>query len=151
MPRYLCNPSNDYLKTLLCEATVLDGPGQLANPVREVKSEDDESRPYLHPFHAATIVDPRLKIIKPSNWTIVSEDDELMRRVLHYYFLYDYVSFCSFHKDHFLDDMRSGERGFCSPLLVNAILAHACVSVPHGLRQIVCVSDQAAAQLSRTG
>ncbi|KFA69723.1 hypothetical protein S40285_09672, partial [Stachybotrys chlorohalonatus IBT 40285] len=82
--------------------------------------------PYLKPYMAATIVDPRLDMIKPSQWTNVSKDDEFLRSILKLYFLYEYHFFSAFHKDLFLDDMLSGSTEFCSSLLVNAVLAISC-------------------------
>ncbi|KAM5528913.1 C6 transcription factor [Fusarium oxysporum f. sp. phaseoli] len=64
--------------------------------------------------------------IIPSQWTTVNADDDLMRTLIRAYFLYEYDWFTFFHKDYFLDDMLAGPSTFCSPLLVNAILAVGC-------------------------
>jgi hypothetical protein len=58
----------------------------------------------------------------------VNADDTLMRTFIRAYFLQEYDWFTFFHKDYFLDDMLAGSNTFCSPLLVNAILAVGCVS-----------------------
>lgn len=83
---------------------------------------------YLKPFAAARIADPRLGKVDVARWTTVCTDNDLMRDLLHIYLLSDYQIFPFFHKDYFLDDMLSGSTRFCSSLLVNAVLAHACVS-----------------------
>lgn len=53
-----------------------------------------------------------------------------MRDLLHLYLLHEYHWLTCFPKDHFLDDMLSESERFCSSLLVNAVLAQACVSIP---------------------
>ncbi|KAI3571860.1 hypothetical protein IWW34DRAFT_824616 [Fusarium oxysporum f. sp. albedinis] len=87
------------------------------------ESEQKYKAQYLRPVHAASIVDPRMDEIVPSKWTTVNADDDLMRTFIRAYFLYEYDWFTFFHKDYFLDDMLAGSSTFCSPLLVNAILA----------------------------
>jgi hypothetical protein len=94
-------------------------------------SADEKYRAqYFRPLLAGQIVDPRLDTVKPSMWTNVSADDNLMRAILRAYLLSECNRFLFFHKDHFLDDMVQGSNRLCSPLLVNAVLAVACVSVP---------------------
>ena len=83
---------------------------------------------YAMPLYAAEMVDPLLAEVKPSKWTRVSTNDLLLRRLLEGYFTYEYPWLFLFHKDYFLEDMISGGNRFCSPLLVNALLAKACVS-----------------------
>jgi hypothetical protein len=38
----------------------------------------------------------------------------------------NFSTFASLSKEHFLDDFRAGRRRYCSPLLVNALLAVGC-------------------------
>ncbi|KAJ3455123.1 hypothetical protein MRS44_013723 [Fusarium solani] len=61
-------------------------------------------------------------------WTSIETDDELLRALLRAYFLHDYTNYTCFQKDIFLKAMRDGDTRFCSPLLVNAVLAEACHS-----------------------
>jgi hypothetical protein len=84
---------------------------------------------YATPLYAAEVVDPLLVEAKPSKWTRVSSNDLLLRKLLECYFMYEYPWQFLFHKDYFLEDMVCGGNRFCSPLLVNALLAKACVSV----------------------
>ena len=88
---------------------------------------NDHHHPYLTPYHAATIIDSRLDSVQPSKWSVVSNDDELMRALLRSYFLYEHHCYNFFQKDYFLDDMVHDNHQFCSSLLVNCVLAHACV------------------------
>lgn len=89
---------------------------------------------YLKPYHAAELVEPLLSSVKPSLWTSVCSDDELMRRLLSVHFLYQYPTFTAFHKDYFLKDMAAHRQNFCSTLLVNAVLAYSCVRVAYQSR-----------------
>jgi hypothetical protein len=60
----------------------------------------------------------------------VSSNDLLLRKLLESYFMFQYPWEFIFQKDYFLEDMVSGSTRFCSPILVNALLAKACVSDP---------------------
>jgi hypothetical protein len=82
---------------------------------------------YSKPLFAAEMADPLLADVRPSQWTSVSTNDLLMRKLLEGYFMFEYPWEFIFHKDYFLEDMASGANRFCSPLLVNALLAKACV------------------------
>jgi hypothetical protein len=77
---------------------------------------------YLKPYHAAELVDPLLDV-SVSSWTSVISDNELLRHLLSAYFIHQHPRFFPFHKDIFLRDMGGGRTRFCSPLLVNAVLA----------------------------
>ncbi|KAM7209353.1 hypothetical protein V8F20_000403 [Naviculisporaceae sp. PSN 640] len=87
---------------------------------------EQQLAPYWKPYHAAQIIDPYLDEVRPSRWTNVSTDDVLMRKLLQSYFLYESSWFAPLHKDYFLRDMAEERHHFCSPLLVNAVLANAC-------------------------
>jgi hypothetical protein len=130
MPASLVTPDNHYLKsfvsgswasggTMTIEASSA-GPTKLwANVVRD---------PYQKPYHAAKVAFPQLHRVKPSQWTSVTTDDVLMRDLLHSYFLHEYVWYTFFQATYFLDDMANMCSDLCSPLLVNTVLALACVS-----------------------
>ena len=85
---------------------------------------------YALPLLATELIDSLLVEARPSKWTQVSSNDILMRKFLEGYFTYEYPWQFLFHKDYFLEDMVSGGNRFCSPLLVNALLAKACVCAP---------------------
>ena len=84
--------------------------------------------PYLKPYLSATVAHPWLDSVRPSKWTTVSRDDNLMRKILHDFFLFEYDWFSFVHMDYFLEDMATLKRRFCSPLLANALLCMGCVS-----------------------
>ncbi|KAL0931449.1 C6 transcription factor [Colletotrichum truncatum] len=117
-----------YMRSAVYEVmSVTAGPN--AEPQETHFGMDDHATPQFYkPYHASAIEDPRLDAVKPSMWTTISDDDDLMRTLLRLYFLHEYHWLSCFCKDHFLDDMLSGKKHFCSSLLVNVILAQACVS-----------------------
>lgn len=83
---------------------------------------------YFRPFHAAQFVDHLIEDARPSLWTTVCQDDNFMRRLLRKHFLCEFYFMSAFQKDYFLEDMISQQGEFCLSLLVNALLAYACVS-----------------------
>jgi hypothetical protein len=131
MPEFLLRPDNLYLGSRVYEWTVdAVSAGQRAGLPRRSRYLELQS-PYVKPYHAAEVVDPLLSVVKPSEWTTVSSDDGLLRKLLGLYFLHEYQWFPSFQKDYFLQDMAAGRSSCCSPLLVNAVLAIATVSALH--------------------
>ncbi|KAL7928301.1 putative zinc finger protein [Trichoderma chlorosporum] len=128
MPLSLQTPDNPYIVSTIYEWTV--GTSATSQPSSETESmqrnENEHPSRYLKPFHAAVLVDPVLSSVKPSTWTSVSADNELMRSLLGEYFLREHMWFTYINKNLFLEDMASGSERFCSSLLVNAVLAFAC-------------------------
>lgn len=59
-------------------------------------------------------------------WTQVTSDGELVEHLMALYFCWEYPTFASLSKEHFLEDFRVGRRRHCSSLLVNAMLAVGC-------------------------
>ncbi|KAH8816772.1 fungal-specific transcription factor domain-containing protein [Xylogone sp. PMI_703] len=60
------------------------------------------------------------------SWTAVCSDGDLVEHLLALYFCWEYPTFASLSKEHFLDDFRNGRQRHCSSLLVNALLAVGC-------------------------
>lgn len=131
IPAHILASDNPYLYSLTYEGNFKPQkrPTSLQKAVVSFGDGLASSR-YVKPYHAAKLVDPRLDLVRPSNWTSVCDNDDLMRKLLHLYIQYEYQWFTCFHKDQFLDDMLSGSTRFCSSLLVNSVLAQACVSSP---------------------
>ncbi|KAM5350843.1 hypothetical protein ACJ41O_007348 [Fusarium nematophilum] len=130
--------NNPYLDSLVYEAASIYSADQSSsfsehNPSRVIAhmgSEDHQSL-YLKPFHAAQVIEPRLSDAKPSLWTTVCGDDVLMRDLLEVLFRCEYQFTAAVQKDLFLEDMAARQQDFCSSLLVNVVLAYACVCYPH--------------------
>lgn len=62
-------------------------------------------------------------------WTSVTEDEDLVSHLVSLYFTWDYPFHAFLDRDVFLAHMARGreDSDFCSPFLVNALLANACV------------------------
>lgn len=62
----------------------------------------------------------------PTTWTEVSSDGGLVQHLLALYFCWEYPTFASLSKEHFLKDFHSARPRYCSPILVNSLLALGC-------------------------
>lgn len=126
MPASILVQDNLYLHSFVYETTFRAprSHGFDHNSRREGYGDDR----YLKPYHAAQVVEPNFSNVTVSKWTSVTSDDQLLRRLLNAYLYYQHPWTAAFHMDYFLKDMASGRSRFCSSLLVNAVLAAACVS-----------------------
>ncbi|KAM0425507.1 hypothetical protein ACHAPT_009296 [Fusarium lateritium] len=133
MPEYYTQ-DNPYLDSLIYEAASLyltnRHPEQTTSRLIANLGSKEQQSLYLKPFHAAQVVEPRLSDVKPSLWTSVCNDDVLMRDLLSVLFRCEYQFTAAFQKDLFLEDMAARKKDFCSSLLVNIVLAYACVCYP---------------------
>lgn len=59
-------------------------------------------------------------------WTSITSDLNLVQHLLALYFCWEYPTFASLSKEHFLRDFKEGRARFCSDILVNALLALGC-------------------------
>ncbi|KAF5247562.1 hypothetical protein FANTH_6313 [Fusarium anthophilum] len=96
---------------------------------------------YDAPYSTAHIVSSILEACRPSQWTTVSSNDDLLREILRGYFTSVYVFLLFSYKDYFLHDMKRGSQRFCSPLLVNSVLAAGCDKIGWNL----CIATVASA------
>lgn len=69
--------------------------------------------------------EPEMKT-PPQTWTGITGDINLVLHLLALYFCWEYPTFASLSKEHFLQDFRDGRHRYCSPILVNALLALGC-------------------------
>jgi hypothetical protein len=72
-----------------------------------------------------TLDEPELKY-PTTAWTTIINDINLVQHLLALYFCWEYPTLASLSKEHFLRDFRDGRHRYCSPLLVNALLALGC-------------------------
>lgn len=134
MPAHLLFEGNAYLDSFVYEANFpqqassLTPRGMGPNDARQRFPIAFLQDAYDKPFCAATIADPMLEKIDVSQWTAVTSDNQLLRKLLGNYFQIPSVLSPVFHKDLFFEDMITGETRFASKLLVNAVLAAGCVS-----------------------
>ncbi|KAI9648945.1 hypothetical protein NHQ30_001511 [Ciborinia camelliae] len=61
-----------------------------------------------------------------ASWTKVTSDSNFVDHLMALYFCWEYPTFASLSKEHFLHDYRNGKGDHCSELLVNAILSLGC-------------------------
>ncbi|KAH8719850.1 Nitrogen assimilation transcription factor nit-4 [Beauveria bassiana] len=59
-------------------------------------------------------------------WTDITSDTEFIRHLLALYFCWEYPNFTPISKEHFLRDFQDTRQQYCSPMLVNALLALGC-------------------------
>ncbi|CAP67700.1 uncharacterized protein PODANS_1_15900 [Podospora anserina S mat+] len=64
--------------------------------------------------------------VPTATWTNITSDPALVQHLLALYFCWEYPTFASLSKEHFLRDFTDGRPRFCSSILVNALLALGC-------------------------
>ncbi|KAK3996365.1 fungal-specific transcription factor domain-containing protein [Cladorrhinum sp. PSN332] len=75
--------------------------------------------------HVLVPASPGRRIQTPT-WTEITSDPGLVQHLLALYFCWEYPTFASLSKEHFLRDFADGRPRFCSSILVNALLALGC-------------------------
>lgn len=60
------------------------------------------------------------------SWTSITSDRALVEHLMALYFCWEYPTFASLSKEHFLEDFKTGNQQYCSSLLVNCILSLGC-------------------------
>ncbi|GLA97348.1 hypothetical protein AtubIFM57143_004838 [Aspergillus tubingensis] len=92
----------------------------------EVESEPPRFRPQIMDIRYLCSNAPYRVPAKP--WTSVTDDDDLVSHLVSLYLIWDYPFFAFFDSATFIKHMAMGntESDFCSPFLVNALLANAC-------------------------
>ncbi|EJT79914.1 hypothetical protein GGTG_04996 [Gaeumannomyces tritici R3-111a-1] len=68
---------------------------------------------------------PQVKI-PVETWTSLTPDISLVQHLLSLYFCWEYPTFASLSKEHFISDFQQGRPRFCSSILVNALMALGC-------------------------
>ncbi|KAL6857388.1 fungal-specific transcription factor domain-containing protein [Trichoderma novae-zelandiae] len=69
---------------------------------------------------------PQMMKQPSGTWTTITDDVDLVQHLLALYFCWEYPTFASLSKEHFLRDFREGRHRYCSSILVNALLALGC-------------------------
>lgn len=59
-------------------------------------------------------------------WTSITGDINLVQHLLALYFCWEYPTFASLSKEHFLRDFQDARPRYCSSILINALLALGC-------------------------
>lgn len=97
-----------------------------------------QGRPRKSVLTVTDLCDTPLVRVPAKPWTNVTNDDEFVSHLMSIFFTWFHVAYPIVNKDLFLSDMSAGISScrYCSPLLVNAVLATACVSrVKFGARR----------------
>ncbi|KAL4875881.1 hypothetical protein BJY04DRAFT_232119 [Aspergillus karnatakaensis] len=107
----------------------------------EMPREELEKTPELSQIHQGLATKPadralniaRLCDIPPFSgpakpWTTITDDDQFVSHLISLYFTWSCLAFSFIDRDFFLRDFDSGDANtlYCSPFLVNAMLADAC-------------------------
>ena len=148
MPSYIRGSQNPYLAAPIHGASYApETEFQIARRNAAITSQ------YLMPLSAARVMDARLESIRPSLYTNVSKNDKVMRALLHDFILYGYDWACVLQLNDFLDDMLAHRHDFCSPLLVNVVLAYSTVNCANHktMRVILMIRHSTAAMPSLVG
>jgi hypothetical protein len=69
--------------------------------------------------------EPEMRTLTTS-WTNITNDINLVQHLLALYFCWEYPTFASLSKEQFLRDFQDGRHRYCSPILINALLALGC-------------------------
>lgn len=80
-----------------------------------------EDENYTSPRHTVGPAD-----LKNGTWTTVTQDILFVEHLLDLYFQWSHSFYVIFSRECFCKDFQSGRQKYCSPLLVNALLAYAC-------------------------
>ncbi|KAL1873419.1 hypothetical protein VTK73DRAFT_1010 [Phialemonium thermophilum] len=91
----------------------------------ESQGPTDAHRYGLHNNHVVMTDVPDMKV-PAGTWTNITSDSNLVQHLLALYFCWEYPTFASLSKEHFLKDFQEGRPRFCSSILVNALLALGC-------------------------
>ncbi|KAJ6111848.1 hypothetical protein N7523_007909 [Penicillium sp. IBT 18751x] len=106
-------------------------------PLGEIKDYMDKTRimrdstaqPRRSVMDVRKLSDDPLWKVPAKPWTRVSDDDEFVSHLVSLWFTWYHPYFNFMDRDRFIRDMQSGDTEsalYCSPFLVNAILADAC-------------------------
>lgn len=98
----------------------------LAPDVAQPESQWKSSRRSTH--RVQDLLNPPI-IVPAQPWTTVTSDDDLVSHLISMWFTWSDWTFAYVDRDLFVKDMAAGSLKceYCSPLLVNAMLAQACV------------------------
>jgi hypothetical protein len=99
-------------------------PVDLGTSMPDVGKLPDKDRIREQPY-----CDDRLGQIVIEKWTDVPIESQTAGKIISFYLTTDHPLLGLFDADLFLRDLVSGDNNFCSPMLVNAVLAWASVSL----------------------
>ncbi|RAH67887.1 putative C6 transcription factor [Aspergillus aculeatinus CBS 121060] len=100
---------------------------QLSREVQHLQSSD-RSRPMRRMLEAKRAADSPRYLVPAHPWTVVVPDSHFVSHLISLWFTWSHPFRNWIDRDLFLREMQTGKRSgrFCSPFLVNSILADAC-------------------------
>lgn len=128
MPEFIISSGSPYLDTLLYHTPPSTHERSSLLTHDDSEGTGSSKDMYLMPYHAAEVADPLILEITADRWTTVISNNKLLRELLNNFLLHVYPIYYFFPKDLFLQDMANQRDQFCSPLLVNAVLAISYLS-----------------------
>ena len=127
------NPSTKQKQSNNVSSTANSGlEGELAKLTAEtvITTNMDDSRHYGHTsnltFYSATVEPNHSAIDQVEIWTTVTSDMSFIHHLLDVYFTWSHPWYLLFSEEVFYYGFNDRKRRYCTPLLVNAILAVAC-------------------------
>ncbi|KAJ5788218.1 pathway-specific regulatory protein [Penicillium paradoxum] len=117
-----------YLNKILPDAQKNEGPSKNKKIKYDIKIEHDAPKFRPRSMDIRYLCGSAPYKVPARPWTNVTHDDDLVSHLVSLYMTWDYPFFAFFDRDTFLDHMAKGKLNsdFCSPFLVNALLANAC-------------------------
>jgi hypothetical protein len=103
---------------------------ELCEAVAEVDRQDDSNpKKRRMVMSIQSLSDEPLFDLPAKPWTNVTDDEHFVSHLVSLYFTWEHAACHIIDRELFLEDMKSGrlDSQCCSPLLVNALLATACV------------------------
>lgn len=102
------------------------------NHLARMPKEESRARPGRRVMAIQRLADIPIYRVPAKPWTNVTDDDDLVSHLISIWCTWSYPWFHWINRDLFIRDMQAGdlETEFCSPFLVNAILAETSVCKP---------------------
>lgn len=104
---------------------------EMVSAIEKALSLEKESRESSRPrLDSVKISEKPIFRVPAAPWTTVTSDDDFVSHLISLWFTWAHPYLNWIDRDLFIRDMQSGDMNakFCSPFLVNVILADACVS-----------------------
>lgn len=123
------------------EAEMSSSPGLVELQNILMKPQDDSPRPdRRRMLDIRRLVDEPPFRVPARPWTVITKDDTLVSHLVSLWLTWSHPFWNSLDRKLLIRDMQAGkvECEFCSPFLVNSILAEACVSYPFLVKLWYC-------------
>lgn len=111
------------------------------NHLARMPKEESRARPGRRVMAIQRLADIPIYRVPAKPWTNVTDDDDLVSHLISIWCTWSYPWFHWINRDLFIRDMQAGdlETEFCSPFLVNAILAETSVCKPDSFYRTVSI------------